>query len=581
MPHWAIERTITADTSESMLPSQVPAEIWAYAKAFLIIHRPSLRFLWRSDDEWLDVQFTRESSRGSLSRSPDRMIARVEQVEMPRGITVRELDVLTLLALGLTNLGVAERLGTSARTVSSQLERLLEKLDQSSRGGLAAIAVDLGLLRMPLPGGAPESGGIGVAELELAFRHRLDRDLEPIRNHFMTRVPIRLGIVVPDSPATDSAQALNGALLAIDEINQQGGIGGRMIEPIREVVRTFDWDDIRAGLGRLFDADVDAIITTYVSAEHPQFMEVIADYGKPFLHTATFEADVRRAELEPWKYGMIFQTCASETYYGPGLLRLVRKLELAELWSPARRTIVPIEMPSESMHLATPEFLAQAATQGWHVADPIRTPVGETDWDDVIARASAHDPSVILIANYIDSELVEFQRAFQRAPLQALVYGIYSPSSPSFIGQLGEQADGVIWSTTTGTYDDDLGSRFRTQYRAKYREDPGWSIAGAVYDQVRMLAAAWSSVDARNTVDVVRYLRRWPYRGVNGVYYFGETGQAPRLYPDTTPDAALSQAHLVYQIQDGHHVLLDPEPFGSIDDFVVPRWLGRSAESVK
>ena len=581
MSHWAIERTITADTSEAILPAQVPAEIWGYAKAFLLIQRPSLRFIWRSSDEWLDVQFTRESSQGSLSRSPDRMITRVEQVDMPRGITVRELDVLTLLALGLTNIGVAERLGTSARTVSSQLERLLEKLDQSSRGGLAAIAVDLGLLRMPLPGGVPENGGIGIAELELAYSRRLDQNLVPIRNHFMTRVPIRLGIVVPDSPATDSAQTLNGALLAIDEINQQGGIGGRLIEPIQEIVRTFDWEDIRAGLGRLFEADVDAIITTYVSAEHPQFMEVIADYGKPFLHTATFEADVRRAELEPWKYGMIFQTCASETYYGPGLLRLAGKLERAGLWSTERRTIVPIEMPSASMHLATPAFLEQAEERGWRVTDAIRTPVGETNWDEVIAEAATHDPGVILIANYIDSELVAFQRAFLRHPMPALVYGIYSPSSPSFTAELGEQADGVIWSTTTGTYDDDLGSRFRTQYRTKYREDPGWSIAGAVYDQVRMLAAAWSSVDPRNTADVVRYLRRWPYRGVNGVYYFGETGQAPRLYPDTTPDAALSQAHLVYQIQNGSHVLLDPEPFGDIDDFVVPRWVARDAESVK
>jgi len=96
--------------------------------------------------------------------------------------------------------------------------------------------------------------------------------------------------------------------------------------------------------------------------------------------------------------------------------------------------------------------------------------------------------------------------------------------------------------------------------------------AGAIYDQVRMLAAAWSSVDSRSVRDVVRYLRRWPYRGVNGVYYFGETGQTPKLYPDMTSDAALGQAHLVYQIGRSGHTLLDPEPFGTITDFTLPKW---------
>ncbi|MBL3700565.1 ABC transporter substrate-binding protein [Leucobacter luti] len=581
MSDQAIERTITADTPDGILPAQVPSDIWAYAKAFLLIGRPALRFLWRDGDRWLDVQLSREGAHGPLGAAPDRVVVRVERVEMPRGITVRELDVLTLVALGLTNSGVSERLGTAARTVSSQLERLLEKLGQSSRGGLAALAVDLGLLRLPLPGGVPDEGGIGIAELELAVHRRLDRGYLPIRTQVMTRLPIRLGIVVPDHSSSDGEQTLNGALLAVDEINQQGGIGGRLIEPIHEIVSTFDWADIRAALHRLFAADVDAIISSYVSAEHPQFMEEIAEYGKPFLHTATFEADVRRAEQEPWKFGMIFQTCASETYYGAGMLRLLDKLERTGGWAARSRTIVPLEMPSQSMHVATPLFRDQAVAAGWAVTESIATPVGGTDWDAVMETVAAADPDVILIANYVDSELIAFHEAFLRRGVPALVYGIYSPSNPGFVRELGPRADGVIWSTTTGTYDDELGSRFRAQYRAKFRQDPGWSIAGAVYDQVRMLAAAWSSVDARNTADVVRYLRRWPYRGVNGVYYFGETGQAPKLYPDTTPDAALSQAHLVYQIQAGDHTLLDPEPFGDISAFEVPSWLDPGAESVK
>ena len=53
------------------------------------------------------------------------------------GVTDREINILTLLALGLTNVQIAGRLGTSAHTVSTQIERMLVKLGQPSRGGLA------------------------------------------------------------------------------------------------------------------------------------------------------------------------------------------------------------------------------------------------------------------------------------------------------------------------------------------------------------------------------------------------------------------------------------------------------------
>jgi branched-chain amino acid transport system substrate-binding protein len=70
----------------------------------------------------------------------------------------------------------------------------------------------------------------------------------------------------------------------------------------------------------------------------------------------------------------------------------------------------------------------------------------------------------------------------------------------------------------------------------------------------------------------VRYLRRWPHRGVNGVYYFGETNHSTLSYPDLTPDASMAQAHMIYQIQSGSHCALAPEPFGSCSRFRVPSW---------
>lgn len=62
-------------------------------------------------------------------------------------ITQRELDVLRLLAEGLTNAQAADRLGLSPRTVKTHVQNLLTKLDAPDRTGVVARAFRLGLIR--------------------------------------------------------------------------------------------------------------------------------------------------------------------------------------------------------------------------------------------------------------------------------------------------------------------------------------------------------------------------------------------------------------------------------------------------
>jgi DNA-binding NarL/FixJ family response regulator len=57
----------------------------------------------------------------------------------------REIDVLRLVAAGLTNGQVAERLYLSRRTVDAHMRRIYDKLDLASRGDVIRYAVDHGL----------------------------------------------------------------------------------------------------------------------------------------------------------------------------------------------------------------------------------------------------------------------------------------------------------------------------------------------------------------------------------------------------------------------------------------------------
>ena len=64
----------------------------------------------------------------------------------PAGLTEREVEVLRLVAQGLTSARVAERLVISTVTVSTHLRNIYGKLGVNSRGAAIRFAVERGLV---------------------------------------------------------------------------------------------------------------------------------------------------------------------------------------------------------------------------------------------------------------------------------------------------------------------------------------------------------------------------------------------------------------------------------------------------
>ncbi|MDP9345186.1 MAG: LuxR C-terminal-related transcriptional regulator, partial [Actinomycetota bacterium] len=62
------------------------------------------------------------------------------------GLSARELEVLALLADGRTNRKIAEALFISPKTAGTHVSSILRKLDASTRGEAAAVALRAGLL---------------------------------------------------------------------------------------------------------------------------------------------------------------------------------------------------------------------------------------------------------------------------------------------------------------------------------------------------------------------------------------------------------------------------------------------------
>lgn len=119
-----------------------------------------------------------------------------------------------------------------------------------------------------------------------------------------------------------------------------------------------------------------------------------------------------------------------------------------------------------------------------------------------------------------------------------------------------------------------IGATFRQRYFARYGSQPGNSQAGLAYDRVGLLLGSWQRAGHPRAFEkVIADLRTSINRGVNGSYYFGNEGQVGLAYPDDTLDLSISQAHLVYQLQQGRNVVLAPAPCAS-GSLIAPPWFG-------
>ncbi|WP_158890989.1 LuxR C-terminal-related transcriptional regulator [Amycolatopsis anabasis] len=151
-PEWTASRIVPggeplALTGRHPSPLADDPRIVELAVAFRRLSVGSLAFLWPGDIGW---------HRAMLLHIVDTNRTGVVVASTPfaneLGLTGREVEVATGIVAGLSNQAIADELVVSRRTVETYVERLLSKLDCSSRGEAAGVAVRAGLVR-PSPGG--------------------------------------------------------------------------------------------------------------------------------------------------------------------------------------------------------------------------------------------------------------------------------------------------------------------------------------------------------------------------------------------------------------------------------------------
>ena len=130
------------DVAAARLCQALPGLVRAAAKMLGTQALARSGYVWH-DERWLRVVMTRGDD-VALPR-PDVVVLVAEGSAPPEGLTRRELQILTLIADGLSNAQIASRLVLSVRTVTTHVEHVLRKLGRPSRTACAARAESHGL----------------------------------------------------------------------------------------------------------------------------------------------------------------------------------------------------------------------------------------------------------------------------------------------------------------------------------------------------------------------------------------------------------------------------------------------------
>lgn len=382
------------------------------------------------------------------------------------------------------------------------------------------------------------------------------------------------------SSAADGEEMKGGSDLAIAEINDSGGIAGRTIEHSIVDTDINTPDGVTTAMNKVIADEPDALAIGYLIAYAPS-LDIGANYGAPYLNASTSQGQVDTIASDP-KYANIFQIDPPESYYGYSFAPFLEGLIADGVFTPPEKTIHILEGD-----IAYSQWISKTAQQkaeelGWKIVgvDPVKT--GQSDWTSVISKVHQTNPAVVMDTHWKPDDLAAFAKQWAANPTSSLVYLQYGPSIPTFLQIAGAAAEGIIWSTDTGVYNDVIGLAYQDRYKTKWGKPAGFSNSGSGYDEVYMLARAWAKTgDPRNFKANITEIKSMIHRGVNGGYWFGRPenkGNAGENFPTQNQDPSLAQACLYFQIQKDAttgelaNKIVSPPPYVEVT-YVKQPWL--------
>lgn len=369
---------------------------------------------------------------------------------------------------------------------------------------------------------------------------------------------IRVGAPIPvTGPYSSDGQVMEkGLRLALDELNKKGGLLGRSLELHVFDIGDLTPDKLQAAATNLVEKEQVAVLINGYGGMGPD-IPAFCPYPLAYIHN---DATSNVVELrDSMNCANIFMGSDLDVNYG--------RITFGQLMSvghafPSRKLAI-IHGPYDWELNSTKGAAEAARGLGWEVVLNEEVPYETTQWSGIISKLREADPALIYMELLDPAAVSTFADQFRENPARnALLYLGYTVSVPAFdeIVKQGK-ADGIFGMTLSAQQPDERGRAFVEAWRAMYNEDPPFSIAAQIYDEVMLWASAVTKAGSVDDHAAIRKaILETPYEGITGRLVFNEQQYVPSR-DDTVPTHLLQvQASQIRQVMIGTRKVADIVP---------------------
>ena len=382
---------------------------------------------------------------------------------------------------------------------------------------------------------------------------------------------VKIGVLAPVSgkAAADGEEMVNGAQLAIDELNAAGGVAGYTFELAVGDVGEASPDAVATAAERLLgDRDMGAIMTGYASGSNFE-IEMMAEMDMVYMVSANSSQTEGIIAPSPDDFPTVWSLTPSYAGYNTEIVPVIEGLASdGKLDLPNKKVAIIASDNPYSKGIAD-GMEASFTAAGWEVTENDLLPFGEiNDWRGFLAKIRQDPPAVLINTDYVSSNAALFVSQFNEDPTDSLVFIQYAPSVPEFLELTKEQSSGIVYNLLGGVLNTPTNPRAAEvlgKYEAAFGNEPG-TYGPALYEQVMIYAAALEKVgDPSDRIAIGKAIGDTDTQTAMGGVKFDP---ATHLAEQSNEGIPIQ----FYQIQDGERVLFYP-PVYATGEFEEPSWM--------
>jgi branched-chain amino acid transport system substrate-binding protein len=379
---------------------------------------------------------------------------------------------------------------------------------------------------------------------------------------------IKVGVpLAMTGPYTDTGDNYwKGIKMAIDEINEAGGLLKKKLVPVRFDTQEFAPERVMQGADYLCGQE--KVMSVHAGwAGWGQDIRAYGKYDAPFFADDGSQAAVDVFKENPADFANIFQLTDTGINQAASMFRVLMALP----YEYPNKKVVIIHADDAWGQEVGDTLEKNFKEKGWEVALKEKVPYGTREWGPILTTIRKINPAIIHVEIVSAQEVITFFRQFMKAPTSSILSYGYSIVPREVVETMGKEADGLIGEVPTAMPTPKAPTPEAQAWVDKFEKIYGHrpqAGSWAAYSGVKAWAAAVAAVgDETKLKEVNQYIATQGYKGETGMWKW-DAEHVMRAGGD------VPIGH--YQVQDGEMVTIytDPPTKPYLDfKFIKPRWI--------